>query len=299
MLFHDLLHDRQPQAGTLVLGGNVGLEQPSQEVGVDAGPIVAHQELHVGVVILLADPAHDLDPGVGPPIQCLVSILDQVVYHLAQAQGIPIDLRLARLQADIQDISRVGAQVQLDHLGHQPIQDERGDVHLGRPGVVRKGIDHGLHRLDLLDYGVGRPVQHLEVPGHGLFQVLAPEALRGELDRRQGVLDLMGETPRDLAPCRVPLRLDQGGDVIEHQHVTTLALGVDEGAAATQQHLPALAAEEGQLLAGLGLAQQHAPDELHQGTQPLVVIRQARDAEPQMGLQLQTQDLMRGGIGSA
>ena len=50
-----------------------------------------------------------------------------------------------------------------------------------------------------------------------------PQALGGQLDRRQRILDLVREAARDFAPGRVALRLQQRGDVVEHDDVAALA----------------------------------------------------------------------------
>ena len=46
----------------------------------------------------------------------------------------------------------------------------------------------------------------------------APDALCGELDRRQRVLDLVGNAARHLAPCRHPLHLDELRVVVENEY---------------------------------------------------------------------------------
>ena len=50
-----------------------------------------------------------------------------------------------------------------------------------------------------------------------------PESLRCKLDGGEGVLDLVREPSRHLAPGGVSLRLDELGDVIEHDHVSLAA----------------------------------------------------------------------------
>ena len=59
-------------------------------------------------------------------------------------------------------------------------------------------------------------LQHLGVLGGKLSRELDLQALGGELDRRERVLDLVREAPRDFGPGGVALRLDQLGDVVEH-----------------------------------------------------------------------------------
>ena len=54
--------------------------------------------------------------------------------------------------------------------------------------------------------------------GPGRVAEVAPNALGAQLDRRQRVLDLVRQTPRDLAPRGDLLRANQRRHVVEHQH---------------------------------------------------------------------------------
>ena len=61
------------------------------------------------------------------------------------------------------------------------------------------------------------------------------EALGRQLDRRQRVLDLVREAPRDLGPRRVALRQHQLGNVVEHDDVARVAARRSSRDAAHQQ----------------------------------------------------------------
>src|SRR5206468_8980245 len=64
--------------------------------------------------------------------------------------------------------------------------------------------------------------------------------LRGELDRRERVLDLVSEPARDLAPGRRALRRDQLRDVVEYHDVAT-ATRLGQRRTAYENHCPTLA----------------------------------------------------------
>ena len=79
--------------------------------------------------------------------------------------------------------------------------------------------------------------------------------------------------------------------------MASLSFGVDEWAAATEQDLPTLTAEQGELLPRLLVAEQHPFDELDKRTQAGVAFPQAGDGSTETRLQLQVQDLVRGAVG--
>ena len=108
--------------------------------------------------------------------------------------------------------------VQIHDLGDQLVQVEAREVHVRRPRVFAEGVDHLLHRIHLRDDGVRRALEHLRILRVHAAQELAPHALGRQLNRRERVLDLVREAARHLAPGRVALRLQQGRDVVEHQH---------------------------------------------------------------------------------
>ena len=61
------------------------------------------------------------------------------------------------------------------------------------------------------------------------------EALGGELDRRQRILDLVREAPRNLGPRGVALRLHELGDVVEHDDIAAAHRRARQARAAHQQ----------------------------------------------------------------
>src|SRR6185295_8133560 len=82
----------------------------------------------------------------------------------------------------------------------------------------------------------------------------ASDALRRQLDRRQRVLDFVRQAARDLAPGRVALRLQERGDVVEHDdEAAGAAVLARQRGARTHQDAAAGFGLQHELLAPLGL----------------------------------------------
>ena len=101
---------------------------------------------------------------------------------------------------------------------------------------MAKSIHHILQRRHLINDGAGRTPQHLGIRPGEFVRQLHLQALRRELNRRQRVLDLVGEAARHLGPCGVALRLQHMGDVIKHQYIPGGAAGREAGPT-QEQHL--------------------------------------------------------------
>jgi hypothetical protein len=92
------------------------------------------------------------------------------------------------------------------------------------------------------------------LPGFEPAHQLAPHALGRKLDRRQGVSDLVCEAPRDLAPGRLALRLQELRDLVEHEHEALRAGVAGQRRAGADELAPARIRAQGELLAPLRLA---------------------------------------------
>ena len=76
-----------------------------------------------------------------------------------------------------------------------------------------------------------------------------PQPLRRQLNGRQRVFDLVGQASRHFAPGRVPLPLQQRGNVVENDDVDQgLFPGRDNRGSPAYKHLPAACAEQYNLL---------------------------------------------------
>ena len=82
--------------------------------------------------------------------------------------------------------ARVLDPIQIHDLGDQLVQIEAREMHVGRARIFAEGVDHLLHRIDLGDDGVRRPLEDLRVLRVHAAQELAPHALGGQLNRASG-----------------------------------------------------------------------------------------------------------------
>ena len=230
VLFDDLLCDGQTQAGAPGLGRHVGLEHSIGDVVPEAGAGIVHREPRHVFAALAAGPGLHSDPWPVAVTTRLDRIRQEVVKNLPQTIRIRMHRIERRLEACFEPYRRRCGAVQLDDVEHQCVQIDGHRAHHRRSCVVRERVHHLLHRLDLLDDGAGQAIHLCRVDRPDLVKVLVAEALRCELDGSERVLDLVGEPARHLAPCGVALRLNELGDVIEHDH-DSFAAGQRRGAA--------------------------------------------------------------------
>ena len=164
-------------------------------------------------------------------------VLEQVVQHLAQHRGIG-------------DRSAAGSSPRRASIA-TPIDSYRNStsrttsfsstgarVHARGVRVLGEVVDHALQRGHVRHDGARGALQHLGLGRGQLVLQLVLQALGGELDRGERVLDLVREAARDLAPGGVALRLDQVGDVVEHHDVAVVA-ALRQPRAAQQQRCAA------------------------------------------------------------
>ncbi len=94
-----------------------------------------------------------------------------------------------------------------------------GEVVARRPRLRHAGergelVDHALDVVDLADDRVGALVENV-LALDDVAAVAALEPLGGKLDRRQRILDLVGDAPGDVGPGGGALRRDEVADVVE------------------------------------------------------------------------------------
>ena len=109
------------------------------------------------------------------------------------------------------------AVVQRERLGDQLMQIGRHRARRRHARELRELVDQALQRFDLADDRRRALVDQRAGPGRRVGEVPA-QALGGQLDRRQRILDLVREPPRHLAPRGDLLRPDERRHVVEHQH---------------------------------------------------------------------------------
>ncbi len=122
-----------------------------------------------------------------------------------------------------------------------------GEVVARRPRLrhAREGgelVDHALDVVDLADDRVGALVEHV-LALDDVAAVAALEPLGGKLDRRQRILDLVGDAAGDVGPGGGALRGDEIGDVVERDDAAAVAApriagdaDVEDALAAVAQH---------------------------------------------------------------
>ena len=68
------------------------------------------------------------------------------------------------------------------------------------------------------DNGAGQFLKQLGI-GFDLLAIAAAQALCSKLDWREWILDLMGDAPRDVGPCRLALVKQLAGYVFKGNHM--------------------------------------------------------------------------------
>ena len=110
------------------------------------------------------------------------------------------------------------------HLAHRIGEVFRRDHRFGHSRKARELVHHAFDILDLPHDGVGTLHEYGRILGDRRA-VLAAQALGRKLDRRQRILDFMGDPPCDVGPGRAALRDHQLSDVIERDYVAVLGFG--------------------------------------------------------------------------
>ena len=106
--------------------------------------------------------------------------------------------------------------VERERLGDQLVQIGRRRARRRHARELRELVDQPLQRFHLADDRRRALVDQRAGPCRRVGEV-APQALGGELDRRQRILDLVRETPRHLAPGGDLLRPDERRHVVEDE----------------------------------------------------------------------------------
>ena len=151
----------------------------------------------------------------------LGGVLDDVAERLGHQPA--VERAHQRLGAEVALEGDVGA-ADLDQerrLAQRLAQIHHLHLRLRHAGEGRELVDHAADIADLADDGVGALVEDLAVLGDDLA-VAAADALGGELDRGQRVLDLVGDAARHVGPGRGALRLHEIGDVVDGDDVGLL-----------------------------------------------------------------------------
>ena len=304
MFLDDLLHHGQPQAGAAGLRGDIGFECTLENFFRETGAIVHHLEANGTRLAVIRSGGLGRDDGqavrkIGHRVE---RVLHQVVDDLAQLAGVAGQQRQLRREFGTQPAAFLLGRVQAQHLDDQRVQVQRLQPGRGQPRVVAELVDQRLHRLHLGDDGAHRAHQHLLVGAGQLGLELVLQPLGRELDRRQRILDLVGQPARHLGPGDAALRDHHVGDVVEDQQ--PCAFGQQR--AAHQQRLRRLGAAElerflpvrvaGRLVAGvLAVAQMGLEARQHRGGEGLQA-GQAVDRMPRPGRGVEAENACGAGV---
>ncbi|MNE09392.1 hypothetical protein D3C80_1020650 [compost metagenome] len=120
---------------------------------------------------------------------------------------------LDQLDADVRRRDALSEDRLAQHLGRVLT----GEARRRHAGEGRELVHHPADVADLTDDGLGATIEDLDVIAD-LRAVFATQAFRRQLDRRQGVLDLVGNATGHVTPGGVTLGGHKAGDVVEGQH---------------------------------------------------------------------------------
>src|SRR5438445_11034338 len=239
---HDALGDGEPEAGTPVLPGEEGLEDPPPRLLPHPTAGVGDGDRYLG------PPEADRDAEAAAPLDRLDAVQRDIPKHLGHLVGVERERRDRRLHAHIQSYP-LGPAGFLPDQGRNMI-DDLANVHLEPLGLTGSGKDEEV-REDLVE--TSRLLFH-GAQRMGAFvareRLLRSEERRRVDDGRQRVPNLVGNAGRQLAhrrqtfglgePRVQPLPLGHVGDELEKDD---LAVRLAHGRTA-QREAPAIGARD-------------------------------------------------------
>ena len=225
MFLHDLLDDREPQPGAAGARRDIGFDDALTVGGqTDAGIGNFDADLAFGFVKREADGA----AGVPARLDRFGRVLDQIGQRLtnltAIADQVGPGLRAFELEADRRMRDFVQEQCLARNVA-QLLIAEGGLRHAREGGEL---VHHAPKVADLPHDGVGQPAEG-GVGGIDPAAISSLQALRGELDRGERVLDFVRDTARDIGPGSAALVELLLGDVIEGQDDAAVSAGDTDG----------------------------------------------------------------------
>ena len=203
----------QPKAGSRLFCGKIRFEQTGLVLGRDAGAIVGNGEgrhLQLGVI-----PAADRD------LPLLLhgrhGILQEVDDHPLDL--VPVDHDLGKVFVGLEQECHPAVRflVERQGLADQGIEVVWLRLDRRHAGKIGKLVDQVFQLIHRLDDHLGAFVKDRLIAAEAR-QVAFPQPLGRKLDRRERILDLVGDAPGHLAPGRHALGLHHLGHVVQHQH---------------------------------------------------------------------------------
>src|ERR1700722_5481594 len=220
MVFDNAVHNCQAQAGTALLGGEVGQEQPLLQFSRDAVAGVGNRDLHH--IAGGHERSRNLDFAKHRVLHCFRGIVQQISQGSLDGFGVGHHVgQLGRERSPHADI----VQTPVEH-GESVIDDgiNVGGLRRGSRETrqSRKLVDQRAHGFNSSGDGIGAAVDHLQrssIRRRWALQ-MAADALRRKCNGRQWILDFMSYSSRHLTPGRLLLSLEQFGEIFEHQNVS-------------------------------------------------------------------------------
>ena len=192
----DLADDRQAQPGAVLLGRDVGVEDPLRASAATPGPLSSTRMAAVPGCPLRATASRTSARGRPPRLPGRHSRPGSPAPAAAACGRTARAPRRGRSTCKAAPL-RVGAGEVLD----QRAEVDRDWLDLGELGEGREVVDQPPDRADLLVEDLVRRTEQVAVR-RIVAAVLRAQLLHRELDRRQRVLDLVRQAPRDLLPGR-------------------------------------------------------------------------------------------------
>src|ERR1700730_10900180 len=230
VIFHDLLDDREAEAGALAAGRHVRLGEPLAPLLRQAFAVVLDDNAHGGIVVAQGERDFSRWQRLAwqsfPALDRLGRVLEDVGQHLRDLAAVADQRhRMLRPGRDVADL-RIAVALQEQRLLAEFLGILRLHRRARHAGERRELVDHAADVADLADDGVGADREGLRIL-LDLLEVTALQPLGGELDRRQRILDLVGDAPRHVAPRRHALSRHQVGYVVEGNHGARVGGGAD------------------------------------------------------------------------
>ena len=203
MLLDDLLDDREAEAGAAHPRRHIRLGQPLAVLGqADAGVENVDDQL-VPVASCTRSstrsPARLCSPRLRRDFNRFDRVLDDIGQRLAELAAVADHHELALERLDDEADPGMRDFVQEQRLAGDLVDILLAEHRLGHAREVGEFVDHAAQVADLADDRSGQPLERLLV-GLDFLPEAALQPFGGELDRRQRVLDLVGDAPRDVRP---------------------------------------------------------------------------------------------------
>ena len=204
----------RPEAGAAVLGGKVGEEELLLVVRADAAAGIGHYQFNGLGGAGLGDDVELLDQGF---LHGLGGVVHQVHDDALELLAVEIDGRKAGGEAGVNRNAVEAAVKDGEGLGDQFVQVAADRLRGGKAGELGELVDQRFDGFDGLGNGGGAFVENAVGRRRNVDAIdLARNALGGEGDGRQRILDFVRHAAGHFVPGGGLLRAQQFAGVLEH-----------------------------------------------------------------------------------